>query len=93
VAATPLARRPYDLRDAALSLWLYSSSAPAQVSARAGNSVSVLHDVYTHCISGQDNIIDQRIERALRGRNQPHQRKQAVRRTAATRSSLSAICP
>jgi integrase len=54
LAATPLARRPYDLRHAALSLWLNATSAPAEVAARAGNSVHVLQDVYSHCIDGRD---------------------------------------
>jgi hypothetical protein len=72
---TPLARRPYDLRHAALSLWLNASSAPAHVAARAGNSVSVLHNVYTHCISGRDEVINRQIERALSAPGQLHQRK------------------
>ncbi|HTQ91991.1 MAG TPA: tyrosine-type recombinase/integrase, partial [Streptosporangiaceae bacterium] len=38
LAATALARRPYDLRHAALSLWLNASGEPAEVAARAGNS-------------------------------------------------------
>jgi integrase len=65
LAATGLARRPYDLRHAALSLWLNASGAPAQVAARAGTSVEVLERVYAHCISGQEDIISQRIEDAL----------------------------
>ena len=49
VAATALARRPYDLRHAALSLWLNATGAPAEVAARAGNSAHVLDSVYLHC--------------------------------------------
>jgi integrase len=64
--ATPLARRPYDLRHAALSLWLNATRAPAEIAARAGNSVRVLHTVYTHCLHGQEDIVSQQIERALR---------------------------
>jgi hypothetical protein len=75
LAATPLARRPYDLRHAALSLWLNATADPARVAARAGNSTRVLHDVYTHCISGHDDAANQQIERALRAHDQPHQRK------------------
>ena len=48
LAATALARRPYDLRHAALSLWLNATGAPAEVAARAGNSARVLHEVYLH---------------------------------------------
>ncbi len=65
LAASPLARRPYDLRHAALSLWLTASGAPAEVAARAGNSARVLHDVYLHCTDGQNDIVSQRIEDAL----------------------------
>ena len=36
LAATALARRPYDLRHAALSLWLNAGGAPAEIAARAG---------------------------------------------------------
>ena len=43
LAATLLTRRPYDLRHAALSLWLNATAAPAEVAARAGNSVHVSH--------------------------------------------------
>src|SRR5205814_1913828 len=45
LAATPLARRPYDLRHAALSLWLNATGDPAEVAVRAGNSARVLHEV------------------------------------------------
>jgi len=65
LAATPLARRPYDLRHAALSLWLNATGAPAEVAARAGNSMHVLQDVYAHCIDGRGDVISQQIEDAL----------------------------
>jgi integrase len=65
LAATPLARRPYDLRHAALSLWLNATGEPAEVAARAGNSARVLHEVYLHRIDSQDDIVSQRIEDAL----------------------------
>src|SRR5260370_30249691 len=65
LAATALARRPYDLRHAALSLWLNASGEPAEVAARAGNSARVLHEVYLHCTDGQDDTVSQRIEDAL----------------------------
>jgi integrase len=57
LAATALARRPYDLRHAALSLWLNASGAPAEVAARAGNSTRVLYEVYLHCIDGKDDLV------------------------------------
>jgi integrase len=65
LAATALARRPYDLRHAALSLWLNATGAPAEVAARAGNSARVLHDVYLHCIDSQQDQLSQQIEDAL----------------------------
>ena len=65
LAATALARRPYELRHAALSLWLNASGQLAEVAERAGTSTRVLHDVYVHCISGQDDTVSQRIEDAL----------------------------
>jgi len=65
LAATSLARRPYDLRHAALTLWLNATSAPADIAARAGNSPRVLHDTYTHRIHGHDNTTNQQIDQAL----------------------------
>src|SRR5271167_1102924 len=66
LAATALARRPYDLRHAALSLWLSAGAPPAEVAARAGHSVTVLLSVYAHCIDGQDQITNPLIEHVLR---------------------------
>jgi hypothetical protein len=65
LAATSLALRPYDLRHAALSLWLNATNAPAEVAARAGNSARVLHDTYLHCIDTHQDLVSQRIEDAL----------------------------
>jgi len=65
LAATTLARRPYDLRHAGLSPWLNASAEPAEVAARAGNSARVLHDVYLHCTSGRDDTVSQQIEDTL----------------------------
>jgi integrase len=65
LAASGLARRPYDLRHAALSLWLNSGGDPAQIAARAGHSVAVLLTVYSHCIHGRDDLLNQQIDRLL----------------------------
>jgi integrase len=51
-AGTQPVRRPYDLRHAALSLWLASGAPPAEVAARAGHSVRVLLTTYAHTIPG-----------------------------------------
>ena len=61
----PLARRPCDLRDAGLSLWLNATGVPAEVAARAENSVHVLQAVYAHCIDGREQVISRQIEDAL----------------------------
>ena len=65
LAAGGLARRPYDLRHAALSLWLNAGGDPAQIAARAGSSVAVLLTVYSHCIHGRDDLLNQQISRVL----------------------------
>jgi len=64
-------RRPFDLRHAALSLWLASDAPPAEVAARAGHSVHVLLSTYAHCIPGHDQIASQHIEQALRPSHWP----------------------
>jgi integrase len=63
--ASPLARRPYDLRHACVSTWLNGGVPPAQVAEWAGHSVAVLLRVYAKCIDGQDEIAKRRIEDAL----------------------------
>jgi integrase len=64
-AASPLARRPYDLRHAAVSTWLNAGVPPTQVAEWAGHSVAVLLRVYAKCISGQEDAARQRVGRAL----------------------------
>jgi integrase len=65
LTATALARRPYDLRHSALSLWLAAGAPPAEVAARAGHSVQVLLSVYAHCVPGDDQITNCKIETSL----------------------------
>jgi len=65
-AASPLARRPYDLRHACLSTWLNGGVDATQVAEWAGNSVAVLLRVYAKCIAGRDKVARQLIEEALR---------------------------
>lgn len=67
-AASPLARRPYDLRHAAVSTWLNSGVPPTQVAEWAGHSVAVLLQIYAKCLTGQEQAARQRIEEALRQR-------------------------
>ncbi|MUN42421.1 tyrosine-type recombinase/integrase [Actinomadura litoris] len=63
--ASPLARRPYDLRHAGVSLWLNSGVPATEVAERAGHSVKVLLQVYAKCILGQHDRANQRIDEAL----------------------------
>jgi integrase len=61
----PLARRPYDLRHAAVSLWLAAGVPLPRVAERAGHSVEVLLRVYAKCLDDGEAIANQRIDAAL----------------------------
>ena len=63
--ASPLAARPYDLRHAAVSLWLDAGVPATTVARRAGHSVDVLLRVYAACIDGEDQLANKRITDAL----------------------------
>lgn len=63
--ASPLVARPYDLRHAAVSLWLNAGVPPTTIANRAGHSVDVLLRVYANCIDGDEEIANQRITAAL----------------------------
>jgi integrase len=60
--ASPLAGRPYDLRHAAVSLWLNGGVPATEVAERAGHSVDVLLRVYAKCIDGQRGMVNKTIE-------------------------------
>lgn len=62
---TPLARRPYDLRHAAVSTWLAAGVDPARVASWAGHSVSVLYEIYASFLDGGESAARQRIEAVL----------------------------
>ena len=63
--ASPLARRPYDLRTP-LFLAGPNSGVPAtEADRRAGHSVAVLLKIYAHCIDGQADAANKRIADAL----------------------------
>jgi hypothetical protein len=64
-AVSPLASRPYDLRHAAVSLWLNAGVPAPTVARRAGHSVDVLLRVYANCIDGDEEIANQRISGVL----------------------------
>jgi integrase len=63
--SSPLARRPYDLRHAAVSLWLNAGVPATQVAEWAGHSVAVLLKVYAQCIDGEEDAAKRRILAAL----------------------------
>ncbi|WP_405394670.1 tyrosine-type recombinase/integrase [Microbispora hainanensis] len=64
-AASPLAARPYDLRHAAVSLWLNIGVPATEVAQRAGHSVEVLQRVYAKCVEGQALQANNKITAAL----------------------------
>ncbi|MFG1827168.1 tyrosine-type recombinase/integrase [Microbispora bryophytorum] len=64
--ASPLATRPYDLRHAAVSLWLNAGVPPTEVAQRAGHGVDVLLRVYAKCIEGQRARANGQISDALK---------------------------
>jgi site-specific recombinase XerC len=65
-SASLLARRPYDLRHAAVSTWLNAGVPAPQVAEWAGHSVDVLLRVYAKCVYGQQHEAKRRIEEATR---------------------------
>jgi hypothetical protein len=69
--ATPLARRPYDLRHLALSPWLCEGADPAEIVQRAGNSVEVPRSRYAKCLYDRQSLNNHRIEHLLRSYDQP----------------------
>ncbi|MGW2059858.1 hypothetical protein ACWCO9_04090 [Streptomyces sp. NPDC001937] len=60
------AKRPYDLRHAAVSTWLSSGVEPQVVAQRAGHSVAVLFRVYAKRLDGAAATANARIEATLR---------------------------
>ncbi|MDH6117122.1 integrase [Kitasatospora sp. GAS204A] len=64
-AASPMAKRVYDLRHTRLTEWLNAGIPPAEVAAWAGNSVEVLLRSYALCIDGQLAEYRRRIESNL----------------------------
>ncbi|MFD1940064.1 tyrosine-type recombinase/integrase [Nonomuraea mangrovi] len=63
--ASPLAGRPYDLRHAAVSLWLNAGVHAPEAAERAGHGVDVMLRVYAKCIDGQQEVANKRILDAL----------------------------
>jgi hypothetical protein len=65
VAASPLARTPYDLRHAAVSTWLNGGVPATTVAEWAGHSVEILLGIYAKCLDGGDVEIRRRVQAAL----------------------------
>lgn len=63
---SPLAGRLYDLRHAAVTLWLNGGVPAPEVAKRAGHGVAVLLKVYAGCIDGEEKHVNARIEAALK---------------------------
>ena len=64
-AASPLGRRPYDLRHACVSLWLNAGVPATTVAEWAGHSVAVLLRVYAKCLDGEADAAKARVEAVL----------------------------
>ena len=64
-AATPLLRRPYDLRHSGVTWRLNSGVPPTEVAAWAGHSVEVLMRVYAKCMTGLEDVWITRMDQAL----------------------------
>jgi integrase len=65
VAASPLARTPYDLRHAAVSTWLNGGVPATTVAEWAGHSVEILLRIYAKCLDGGDALVRRRVQAAL----------------------------
>ena len=77
--ASPLARRPHDLRHAAVSTWLNASVPPTQVAEWAGHSVAVLLQIYAKCLAGQEERAREGGSTRLSGRRNSAEKLDAYR--------------
>ncbi|GAA0445380.1 hypothetical protein Acor_83300 [Acrocarpospora corrugata] len=64
-ANSALARRPYDLRHAGVSMRLNAGVPATQVAEWAGHSVEVLLKIYAKCVDGHDHVWLGMVDRAL----------------------------
>jgi integrase len=67
VVTSPLAKRPYDLRHAAVSTWLNAGVEATRVAEWAGHSVAVLLRVYAKCLDGGEQAARAKVQRAMIG--------------------------
>jgi len=64
--ATPLMRRPYDLRHSGVTWRLNSGIQAPEVAKWAGHSVEVLTRTYARCVAGLDDVWVKRMDEALK---------------------------
>jgi integrase len=64
--ATPLLRRPYDLRHSGITWRLNSGVPPTEIAAWAGHSVEMLLRVYARCVAGLEDVWIARMDVTLR---------------------------
>ncbi len=67
VVASPLAKRPYDLRHAAVSTWLNAGVEATRVAEWAGHSVAVLLRVYAKCLDGGEQAARAKVQQVMTG--------------------------
>lgn len=63
--ASKLAKRPYDLRHAGISFWLYSGVDPAECVCRTGQSIEVLFRFYAKFLDSVREQANRLIEQSL----------------------------
>ncbi|MEU1020824.1 hypothetical protein ABZ366_01685 [Streptomyces sp. NPDC005904] len=63
--ASGLAKRPYDIRHAGISFWLYSGVDPAECARRAGQSIEVLFRHYATFLDGVREQANRLIEQSM----------------------------
>ena len=64
--ATPLMRRPYDLRHSGITWRLNAGVPPTEIAAWAGHSVEMLLRVYARCVVGMEDVWIARMDATLR---------------------------
>ncbi|MFF1925577.1 hypothetical protein ACFVW8_34020 [Streptomyces sp. NPDC058221] len=65
--ASGLAKRPYDLRHAGISFWLYSGVDLAECARRAGRSIEVLFRHYAKFLDGVQERANRLIAQSMEG--------------------------
>ena len=63
--ASPLMKRPYDLRHSGVTWRLNSGVPPAEIAAWAGHSVEMLMRTYARCVTGMEDIWIIRMDKTL----------------------------